>query len=80
MKNVLEALEQHFANTTKEQRQEVWDEIESLNLEGPNALEFIEYIGYEYPIPYLKLTSNYNISLKMTPNFMESFFLYNIAT
>ena len=54
MKNVLDALKHHFATTTREQREKAWEEIESLNLEGPIAKEYIEFIEYEYPIPYLK--------------------------
>lgn len=80
MEDVLKALKKHLAETTKEQRQKIWLEIEELGIGGPDALEYLEYLDREYPIPiYSTSLESTNITSNMTPNFSGSYFFCNIA-
>jgi glycine cleavage system aminomethyltransferase T len=71
----IEELRQHLKNEDKDKLKQEWAEVEALKLQGPNALEYVEFPRRHYSaeispcaIEEIKVKSN------MTPNFSGSFF------
>lgn len=70
MKTLVEQLQEHWDNTSEEQLQAEWKEIEALGLEGPNALEYARLIQLHNPI-LLSWTENPFIKTEEVTNFQN---------
>lgn len=76
MKNSwIEELRDHLKNEDKAKLKQQWAEIEALKLEGPNALEYVEFLCRHYTAEISPCaTDGIEVKSNMTPNFSESFF------
>ncbi len=71
----IEELRHHLKNEDKAKLKQEWAEIEALNLRGPNALEYVEFLCRHYTAEISPCPSeDIEVEPNMTPNFSGSFF------
>jgi glycine cleavage system aminomethyltransferase T len=71
----IEELRHHLKNADKAKLKQEWAEIEALKLQGPNAMEYVEFLCRHYsaeigPCAFEEI----EVKSNMTPNFSGSFF------
>jgi len=71
---LLNNLFNHLNNTPFDQLLLEWSSIEELQINGPNAFLYLDFLEKSYPNPFPDI-NNFEINEKMTPDYLESFFL-----
>jgi hypothetical protein len=78
---MLNWLKEHIKNTPYDELKKEWDVIESMDLEGPNALEYAKGMNsvYQEAFFYPPPTNNIKTDDKIASNFGAICFLITIA-
>ncbi|MFL0684031.1 MAG: hypothetical protein ACJLTB_12545 [Algoriphagus aquaeductus] len=72
----IEELRHHLKHVDKAKLKQEWAEIEGLKLQGPNAMEYVEFLCRHYSAEISPCAfEEIEVKSNMTPDFSESFFL-----
>ena len=74
MKDIVEQLKEHLASISKEQFQAEWAEIEAMDINSPNALDYIHSVmNYHLPEPTDVEADKFAAGFKEIPNFKNGY-------